>query len=299
MLRSDKHKTIAIIVIACVILGIFIRTLLGTYSLTYAGNSVFQSIPPKPENPHAIDASSGGRIYCGLPQSSVWLNIPSGFTSEWGGSLYCDVATSLPGNPYTWNQKGYLLGYWVPLRKPLSLVFEIDPTRVSELNENSFVGRYYAPGSGWLSLPTDVDTVNFRVYLTIPTSGLPQSGYEGGYEDRYLVALFRRAAAATSTPTEMPTQMPTQTPLPTSTLSPSPPPTHTPTPVSTSTSTPIPTAESATEEASEIFPTATAPVESDQAETSDDSNNRLIGILISLVFLVAIITVILMSRKQE
>jgi len=208
------------------------------------------ALPPPTPNPYSVFSSTGGRIYCGLQQGPVWLDIPKGFTSEWGAEIHCDptpvlLSQSQPGWPSAtgaWDDKGYLIGVYppAPLLKSLTLTFEIDPARASGICEDCFIARYYDPESRqWWDLPTIYEESLSRVFVEI-AKYLPRSKYHE-YEDRFLIALFVRSKA---TPTFTPTfvSVPTFTPSPTLTPSPTPSPTLT-SPSPTLTSPPTPTSK--------------------------------------------------------
>lgn len=257
MLKTLRRKvlpTVAFLVGALLVLALFEQSPLQ------AGLE-FQSelpLPKPPANPNFVPSADGGRIYCGLQQSPVWLDISSGFTSEGGAEFHCDPIGSLSewvGTPDAWDDRGYLIGFWpteTPIIKPPILTFEIDPARAGSICNSCFTARYYDSGSGqWQGLPTTYDTAISRVEVQI-TEYLPTSGYPG-YADRFVIALFTRSAPTpTSRPTSPPTLTavppvrPTSTPLPTRVvetptsaprLSPT---TAVPTPASTPTSTSTP-----------------------------------------------------------
>lgn len=227
---------------------------------------LFQSeLPRPPENPFFITSFSGGRAYCGAPRSSVWLSVPSGFTSAGGAEFRCDpTAESLgrwPGGWGAWDDRGYLIGFWpndIPIDRPLTLVFEIDPARAA----NGFFGRYYVANRGWVALPTTYHPNEGRVYVTI-SSFLDPSTYPG-YADRFLVALFTGASAppsSTATPTT------TAEPSATSTRRSS---TSTPAAEPASTMTPIPSPQpSLTPTAADATPEPTpSPTSTQRVETA-------------------------------
>jgi hypothetical protein len=123
---------------------------------------LFQSELPSPLNPHMIKAEAGGRISCGLSQSPVWLDIPRGFTSDWGAELHCDLTGSLT----TWNNtrdalgdRGYLIGIYpatAPILQPMSLVFEIHPARVSG---TPIARSYHSATRQWRDLIAEYNTM--------------------------------------------------------------------------------------------------------------------------------------------
>jgi len=194
----------------------------------------FQSIIPTPPNTHFVRSDSGGRIWCGLQQSSVWLEIPIGFTSEGGAEFRCDPVDTLSQSRDTsgaWEDRGYLIGFYatgVPIVKPLDLVFEVDPAQVGVICTDCFSARYYDAGIGqWRSLPTSYDIDSARVHVEFERY-LPTSGYPA-YEDRFLIALFMEdQATATSTATSSATATASFTPTASPTSTPSPPPSSTP-----------------------------------------------------------------------
>jgi hypothetical protein len=305
MFRDHKRRTLA----ATLFLGILATLGMLLYSLLNAGSpvyshSLFQShLPSPPEDPNTVYASEGGKVHCGAVQSTVWLRIPADFTSDWGSHIYCDPVGDLPQNPSTWNQKGYLVGFWASLLKPLTLVFEIDTTRVEDFGDGSFVGRYYAPDRGWISLPTQADTANLRVKVEI-SDGLSPSDYPG-YKDRYLVALFQ-AVPPTSTPTSTPAQTPTPDPTRTSETSPTftqtvtDTPTDTPTETPTPTNTPEPTLTPTTVQATEST-RETLPSEKDSNDQlQDDNENRSLEVIVIggvLGILIIGIVIVLIKRR--
>ena len=224
---------------------LFVAVFVGTLLVALSKRSplqaslVFQSELPPPANPYFILSDSGGRVYCGLQQSSVWIDAPSGFTSENGAEFHCDPTDSISqwvGSSGAWDDQGYLIGFWptgTPIIKPLILTFEIDPAKASGICSSCFDARYYNSGNGqWRSLLTTYDTATSRIYVQI-NEYLPASGYSG-YADRFVIALFTQ-----STPT--PTAQPTSTSSPASTATPTAKPTSTATPTAkpTSTATPI------------------------------------------------------------
>lgn len=184
---------------------------------------LFQSeLPPPPqpiENPYMVKADTGGRIYCGLSQSSVWLEIPPGFTSDWGVEFHCDLTGSLRvwnGTSGALSDRGYLIGMYpatAPILRPFALVFEIDPARVSSGSS----ARSYDPATRqWRNLTTAYNKAQQRLSVQIQR-GLIASGYPG-YADRFLVALFPARLTLNPTPARTPTdtrsQPATATPLP-------------------------------------------------------------------------------------
>jgi hypothetical protein len=197
-----------------------------------------QSVLPTRDS-HWCSSSEGCWIHCGLPQSPVWLDIPSGFISEGGIEFRCDPTGSLSQSGWAtvagaWDDQGYLIGFWptqTQIVKPLSLVFEIDPARANGICSGCFFARYYDPGSRqWRSLSTTYDVNTSRVYVQI-AEYLTASGFPN-YADRFLVALFAQPAptpAPTDTPVATPTSMPMPTQTPTDT--PTVPPTSTPPPM--------------------------------------------------------------------
>jgi hypothetical protein len=229
-------------------------------------------------------------IFCGPAQSSVWLNIPPGFTTDWGGSFYCDPTTDFPDKHSAWNQTGYLVGYWISLLKPFTIVFEIDPTRLDgTLCSDCVEGRYYVPGRGWLPLPSHVDNANLRVSVTI-SKDLHQSGY-AGYEDRYLVALFERTTLEMHTPSPTPIKASTPSPTltqvstPTATLTPTA--TYKPTDVPTSVVTSTTDPES--EPWEEVFETPAPPTLRDEDTLPLSSGEKnLFGLSVSTTTLALI-----------
>jgi hypothetical protein len=184
---------------------------------------LFQSEPPPPpqptENPHMVKANTGGRIYCGLSQSSAWLEILPGFTSDWGAEFHCDLTGSLKawkGTSGALGDRGYLIGMYpatAPILQPFMLVFEIDPARASGASS----ARSYDPATRqWQNLTAAYNKAQQRLKVQIPR-GLVASGYPG-YEDRFLVALFPARPTPhptlTRTPTGTRSQPATATPLP-------------------------------------------------------------------------------------
>lgn len=280
-------------------LFVFLIFILSGESIPIQASFLFQSVLPEPP-PNFIVAAHGGRRYCGLHQSSVWVDVPANFTSQDGAEFHCDPTISLSewgSVKNAWDDRGYLIGFWssdIPITKPFYLVFEIDPARSSNICSDCFLGRVYVPGSGWKSLPTAYQVSNARVYVTI-SAYLARSEYPG-YEDRFMIALFRIDPAAPTptatptseltraiTPTSQLTPTATATPLPASTLSP----TNTPLPSST------PTLQTPTPSASEITPTG-----------KDDSGGQdlpiilLVIVIIMLVLLVIILFALYIRTKS-
>lgn len=190
---------------------------------TVGAELLFQSRPPPPprptENSHMVKQDAGGRIYCGLSQSSVWLEIPPGFTSDWGAEFHCDLTGSLKawkGTSGALGDRGYLIGMYpatAPILQPFTLVFEIDPARASGASS----ARSYAPATRqWRNLTAAYNKAQQRLKVQIPR-GLVASGYPG-YEDRFLVALFPArltpSPTSTRTPTGTRSQPATAAPLP-------------------------------------------------------------------------------------
>jgi hypothetical protein len=208
----------------------------------------WQSVLPTPDNPHFVRASDGGRVYCGAQQSTVWLNVPVGFTTEGGAEIHCDPSASLfrwNNTEDAWDDRGYLVGIYPPVSivKPLRLVFELDPTRTEDICQTCVVGAYYQrQGANWQDLHTEYDVSTKRARVDV-AEVLPSSGYPA-YEDRFVIALFvrsmpqRPSPSSTTKPSSVPTS--TSTPDATSTRIPRPSPTLTLQPSATYTSTPAP-----------------------------------------------------------
>jgi len=173
--------------------------------------TLFQSRPPPPPqptgNPYMVKADAGGQISCGLSQSPVWLEIPPGFTSDWGAELHCDLTGSL----MAWNDthdalydRGYLIGLYpatAPILQPMSLVFEIDPAQIS----GTLVARSYHPATRqWRDLTAEYNRMQQRLRVKIPP-GFVASSYPG-YEDRFLIAVFPARFPTSSATTPTPTR---------------------------------------------------------------------------------------------
>jgi hypothetical protein len=247
---------------------------------------LFQSRLPRParptESPHMVKVDTGGRIYCGLSQSSVWLEIPSGFTSDWGAEFHCDLTSSLKawnGTSGALSDRGYLIGMYpatAPILRPFALVFEIDPARVSSASS----ARSYDPATRqWRNLITAYNKAQQRLSVQIPR-GLVASGYPG-YEDRFLVALFTARLTPKPTPTRTPTgtwSQPAATPLPSTIVAtavsgefgwtPTPTPTRTSVVIVIGTSVTVSSTET---QPPERVPTMTAPPSPTQAPTTPSS----------------------------
>jgi hypothetical protein len=261
---------------------------------------MFQSELPPPPNPHFIAAASGGRIYCGAIGGTVWLDLPQGFTPDGGAEVHCDPTDSLMQWNHTsraWDDRGYLINLYPQIRlvQPLSLIFELDPTRTGNICPTCFLARYYQPeGALWKPLLTAYNPSTGRVSVEI-SGYLPPSGYPG-YADRFLIALFilpptPPPPAPTRTPsptsTRPPAPTPTSTPSPTSTQPPAPTPTSTPSP--TSTRSPVP---SRTPEWTAI-PTSIASVEPEQPSTSSEKQNHTSRLLMNLLWIFGLIILLL------
>jgi hypothetical protein len=248
---------------------------------------MFQSELPPPPNPYFVAAASGGRIYCGAIGGTVWLDLPQGFTPDGGAEVHCDPTDSLMQWNHTsraWDDRGYLINLYpqIQLVQPLSLVFELDPTRTGNICPTCFLARYYQPeGPLWKPLPTVYNPSTGRVSVEI-SDYLPPSGYPG-YADRFLIALF----ILPPTPTPPPTSTRTPTPSPTSTRPPAP--TLTPTPLPTSTRSPVP---SRTPEWT-TTPTSTASVEPEQPGTSSEKQNHTYRLLMNLLWIFGVIILLL------
>jgi hypothetical protein len=250
------------------VLGLVILTValyFGLESHPVTGSSMlFQSQlqpPPRPtDNPHAVKSDVGGRIYCGLAQSSAWLDIPKGFTTDWGAEIRCDLArplSSYRNSTGAMSDRGYLVGIYpssVPIVRPLSLILEVNPADVPNACQNCLAARYYDPGRNqWQDLPGNYNPSQGRVIAEIPRQ-LIAARYPG-YEDRVLAAVFiirsvnvptaTYISVSTSTP---PTTGPIATPTPRLTITNTVKPataltlTTTLTPMRTSTPTSLPTA---------------------------------------------------------
>lgn len=257
-----KNKGTPIFVAVAVLFGAGLSLIADSPS-----SSVFLSELPPP-HPNFIAAATGGRIYCGASQGTVWLDLPQWFTPDGGAEVHCDPAEPLNlGNraQRAWEDRGYLINLYPQVRivLPLRLTFEIDPAKTANICPNCFVARYYEPEGRWRNLPTTYDTMNGRVLVEI-SSYLPASGYPG-YTDRFLIGLFvlqPTPRPATATPTPSPTPSPTLSPTSTLTLKPLPTPSPirltptrsapTPTYARISTFTPFPTPKISSENTSPI-----------------------------------------------
>jgi hypothetical protein len=203
-----RRSSLPLLVFAC--LALTVLALLGSIDGSATHISLaFQSELPPPgpaKAPNFVPAVKGGRISCGAQQSSVWLQIPSGYVDSGGAEIHCDLAESLSstlGARGAWDDQGYLIGVYpspASLLAPLTLVFEIDRARSSAVCAACWGARYYdSANRQWRRLPTVFDENNSRVYATIARV-LPPSQYPA-FTDRAMIALF--------------TQVPTPTPLPT------------------------------------------------------------------------------------
>lgn len=194
--------------------------------------SALQSVLPTPANPFFVNSLYGGQIYCGLQQSSAWLEVPGGFSSEGGAEFRCDPVSPLfqwNNTQGAWDDRGYLIAFYpiqTPILRPFNLILEIDPARTANVCDTCFNARYYNQGIGqWQALPTYFDRNKARVSIEI-AQYLPGSGYPG-YDDRFLIALFvltEFSPTPTISPTPIPTAEPTDTAVstssPTSSLTP-------------------------------------------------------------------------------
>lgn len=274
---------------------------------------VFQSQLPTPVDPHTILNVTGGRVYCGLQQSSTWLSIPSGFSSADWAMFHCDPSGSLSGwngTKEAWNDKGYLIGFWpsdIPIVKSFSLDLEIDPALTQNICNNCFAGYYLSGGRTWKPLPTAYDAGSARVSITI-SSFLTPSGYPG-YEDRFLVALFTHSMATPTskailatptTPTTTPGVTPTVIPRATSTEKP------TQVPTSAVTPTPPPTTQSPTPTETDLSSTPSitdAPAVMTTPTTSQPKGKSamlIVVIILAIVVLVlAILAVVLFAKRNR
>jgi len=258
----------------------------------------WQSMLPKP-NPHFVRSSTGGRIYCGSQQSSVWLDVPRGFTTEGGAEIHCAPTGSLSqwiGTSGAWDDRGYLVNLYprVPLIGSLRLVFEMDPAKTGDIRSGCFITRYYDPEtSQWRTLSTVYDTGNLRVYAEI--SEYPPVSEYPAYEDRFLIALFVRSEAeptptpalhSTATPVPPPTPSPmltfSPTPSPAPTSSPPPPPSPSPT-LTTTSPTPFPVPTEA------IMP---------ESRPLDKALLVLVLVLVVIVFVLFVIVIFLIRGQR-
>jgi hypothetical protein len=249
---------------------------------TVGAELLFSSVPQPTPDPHWVSKKDGGRIYCGLPQSPVWLEIPPDFTSDDGGAaFYCDLTGSLKA----WNgasgalgDRGYLIGMYpatAPILRTFALVVEIDPARASSASS----ARNYNPATRqWRNLTTAYNKAQQRLSVQIP-QGLVASGYPG-YEDRFLVTLFPARLTPNPTPARTPTatksQPATATPLPSAIASPTVSAEFGWTPTPTRTSVVIVIGASATVSSTETIPpqrvpTMTAPPSPTQVPTTPSS----------------------------
>lgn len=260
------------------------------------------SIIPTEENLHWVSSSSGGQIRCGLPQSTVWLEIPTGFASEGGAEFHCDpvdVLSRWRGAFGVWEDRGYLIGFYatgIPILKPLELVFEVDPAQVADICSNCFSGRYYDAAIGeWQNLPTQYQAGSLGAYVKVQFDRyLPTAGYPA-YEDRFLIALFTEGQA-TTTPTS--TRSPTATSSPTLTVSSTPSPSPSSSPAwtamaSTPLLSPSPTSMPET-------PTPTVALEETPANGSEPPEPPIGGVVAALsVFTVALLAFSLIRRWRR
>jgi hypothetical protein len=320
-----KHKVltgITFLVWAFLMLVLFERSPLQA---GWKSQSVLPS-PPRPTNPHFVPSVSGGRIYCGLQQSSVWLDVPEGFMSEGGAEFHCDRMDSLSqwiGTFGAWDDRGYLVAFYpiqAPIIKPFFLVFEIDPARAGDICSGCFSARYYdAASRQWQGLPTTYDTTNWRIYVEI-AEFLSACEYPG-YTDRFLITLFVREAKPTSAPTiiypsltAVPT--PASTPVPKfspalspspspalATMSPIPPSTLTPIPTFSPTPTlsPFPTLVSMSPTPSAVSKKTSVPVSlpSESSQPSPDTALVILVLLLATIVLVLLVTVVLVYKQRK
>jgi hypothetical protein len=303
------------LVVAC-LLGILCWLLLARYAAI--GAEVLDSpLPtPKPQAPRRtspppgyVQSATGGQVFCGLEQSSAWIEIPRGFSTQDAAEFHCDPTGSLSawsGTAGAWDDRGYLIGFWpttAPIKKAFSLVLEIDPSRLEGPCDNCFDARYLDPAThSWKSLPASYNAGVARVSAQID-SYLPASHYPD-FEDRFLIALFVKSTS----PTPATTSAPPPTQGPTSTL----PPAATSAPPSTTPSAPlveiptpqagptrlIPSPETPTE-----TPVTPATVTRGTTPTVSTSGGSTLGTLLLIAILGAVVVVcgilIAVTRKRQ
>ena len=268
---------------------------------------------PTPGNPYWLRADAGGRIYCGLQQSSVWLDVPPGFTSANGAEFRCDPTSRAE----TFDKQGYLIGFWpttIPILEPLVLVFELDPLQVPKDCDDCLAGRYYeGTTKKWHNLPTTYKPAIVAAHIQIDRY-LPSSGYQE-YLDRFLVALFQIAptpkasptSKASPTPKTSPTPRPSSSPSTTETATPTSSPSPSPTDTVAASRSPVPPPSPTTPvtapvvSSSEPVPTAPPTSVSFSSESSESSDSGLLVVLLVLIVLIIVVLLvfILVIRKQR
>jgi hypothetical protein len=298
------------LVVAC-LLGILCWLLLARYAAI--GAEVFDSPLPtsKPQAPRKtspppgyVRSNTGGQVFCGLEQSSAWLEIPRGFSSQDAAEFHCDPTGSLAawsGTSGAWDDRGYLIGFWpttTPIEKSFSLVLEIDPSRLEARCDNCFDARYLDPTTySWKSLPTSYDAGIARVSAKID-SYLPASQYRD-FENRFVIALFVKSASAAPATTSAPSpaQSPAMTLTPAATSAPA----ATPTPQTCPT--PLPTTLAPSLEAPTEIPAAPALATNAVTPVTSTSGGPSLGILLLIALLSAIVVVcgilIAVIRKRQ
>lgn len=197
MFRFQNRTVVAISLFAMIVLVVSVITT----PLQLFAWLPLQSALPIPNNPNFIFSSNGGRRVCGSEGSPVSLDFSKGFTTEGGAEVRCDPnprpdfkdIKALNSNLFdkALSNRGYLIGIYpsVSFTKPLTVLFEIDSSRIRKLCKSCAKVMYYDKAKKtWAELPTTIDLPRSRIFATI-TQVLPGSDYPG-FPDRMLVALF-------------------------------------------------------------------------------------------------------------
>jgi hypothetical protein len=214
--------------IASAVLAVAIVWLGLRQGLPLQADTLFQSELPRPgrepTNPQFVRSDSGGRIFCGLEQSPVWLDVPRDFSTDGGAEFHCDPTkenltdTDWPETAGTYDDRGYLIGFWpenTPIVSPFELIYEVDLTRLPDGCDNCLAGRYYDEQSRqWKTLPTVYEPGLARASVEIDRF-LPASGYPA-FENRFVIALFLQPAEPTPKPAVPATPTPSRAPSPSS-----------------------------------------------------------------------------------
>lgn len=290
-----KHLSDLRLRVLCAFLGtaILLCILISTYDRRGAASPLpFQSSPPQPPKPPQQ-----------LPCGSMVVLFPTGFLDEWYNA-YCDMTNdrSIPARGLIPIGPRFLLGVWTAtgpardLKKPITLLIDLDPSVFSTFGDTSLSAYIYREASQtWVRIPshssiTDHQVVADLAYLE-PTSGIV------GWNERSLIGVFAEVLP-TITPTSTPalTLSPTSSPSPTlATASPTPFSTSTPVPTSSPTPSMVPSPPSLVTMPPAPSPT---PIRESPSSLTVTALFAVVAFLV-VVVLVLLVVVILLVRKKR